>query len=123
MNLVHVESKTSREGKKISITMAKSGSLFLTKLLVETMSLEIRSRVSFHQDKDKPRDWYIARGGELEIHSFKGGSTTVNSTDIYRKLIDSLGLPRQKNYCFRVSPEWVEFNGEHYFPIITSKPL
>jgi hypothetical protein len=121
MKLLVIETEQRRINGKPSVSLNKSGCIHLNSILAEKMNLIQDSTVSFVQDQDSKKDWYIKRGGKLKLRGKNGTGFAMNSISIITKIIDSLELERGKTYSFEVTPDWFELNEEHYFLIIVPK--
>jgi hypothetical protein len=121
MKLLVIEPELRRINGKPSISLNKSGCIHLNSILTEKMNLVQDSTISFVQDQDSIKDWYIKRGGKLKLRGKNGTGFAMNSISIITKIIDSLKLERGKTYSFEVIPEFIEVNEEHYFLIIVPK--
>lgn len=121
MKLLVIEPELKRINGKPSVSLNKSGCIHLNSILAEKMNLVADSTISFVQDQDSKKDWYLKRGGKLKLRGKDGSGFAMNSISIITKVIDSLGLERGKTYSFEVVPEFIEIEAEHYFLIINPK--
>lgn len=113
--------KLERINGKPGISMNKLGYIHLNRILCENMNMTKESTISFVQDQESPKDWYLKGGGKLKLRGKDGNGFSTNSVFIMAKIIESLGLDKTKSYSFEVQSDFIMVNAEHYFLILTSK--
>lgn len=125
MNLVIIDPERKANGatKICSVRITKKGCITFSARLAEIMNFAEIGTISFVQDSDHKKDWYLKRVGKLNVKKQKSGSFTGHASSITGKIFESLKISEKKNTTFEVSEEFTPFNGEHYFGLLTSKAL
>ncbi|MFV0397355.1 MAG: hypothetical protein ACK5JU_04985 [Bacteroidales bacterium] len=107
MKLKIVEAKHTRKKRKLKAAIAfhAKGIICANVLLCELMELEPDDLLSFIQDQDNPKNWYIGRnlpsGSRLRYHT--DNKTLYTANNGIKELIDeSIGVAG-KSYSFMVS--------------------
>lgn len=106
-----------------SVRLTKGGVIIINAAAMKKMEFVAGNRISFAQDKQRPKDWYIVRDADgLEIKP-KSGTTPsfgVQSSNLCNEILASLGLQKGGNNTFKIAPAATEVNGKSYWALITS---
>lgn len=98
MKLVKIIPERTHNGKS-SININISGVMRLSGTSVEILKLKTKDTVTFYNDKDNPKDWYIKphekEGGVTLRNSTKGSMALLaNNASIAKKILDSISLTK-----------------------------
>jgi hypothetical protein len=77
--------------------------------------------VSFCYDQDDVSKWYIKRGGDCKLKTNSNGSSRTCCKSIVVEMWKSMHLVPDTGYLLFVNPDWIQYNGEHYFEIMKPK--
>ncbi len=106
---------------KFSIN-TKSGLISFNKELIAQLDLDEGSHVIFHQNKNKPRDWYIevgmAGGFELRFSANKK-CLNFNNTSLARKILSSVDFNELYGSC-GVSTTRISSGDKVLYAVITA---
>lgn len=80
------------------IRIYPKGTISFNKHAIKTFSLKKGDKVLFHQDKSKPKDWYISFGIHgFKLGSFNQGDMRFNNMALKSRLMESvLGTDKGK---------------------------
>ena len=99
-----------------------SGLILLNKPLCERIKfiLSKKRKVSFHQDADDPRTWFISKDENgFELRDIKDGTWGINMVSLVKTMQEAAGTDAALK-CL-VQPIPVEFNKQQYFRFILPK--
>lgn len=124
MKLVEISRRPSCSWRKTKpvIHMNNKGMIWFTITLADELHLEDGAFISFFQDEDSEKDFWIKRGGNIKIHRNRN-YVYCGHVETIRKIFKVLDLNTNVSYSFFVGLTPTEHNGELYHPIFTSKPF
>lgn len=128
MKLAVYDSTTqSSRFKSPSIRITKAGVIYLNIPALELMHLSENDTVSFANDEDSPKDWFIFRDAKGMKITRKSGSKDnkvaslgIANQNLCRKIRDTLKLADDKNYSFLLAGQPTNDNGHNLWAILTS---
>jgi hypothetical protein len=104
------------------LTIYNSGQIVLNKPLCEKIKFiaSKKRKVSFHQDAEDARTWYISKDENgFELREIKDGTLSINRVSLVKTMQEAAGTDARIK-CM-VQPEPVEFAKQTYFRFILPK--
>lgn len=124
LKLNKIEVKASLRGRRSepTVILSEKGRVTLNKSAAELLRCQGGGKLSFFQDGDEPKDWFIGvdHEGTLFTKPAKGDSIKINSADLCDNILKSLGLDRD-TYKFPISNDPQKFGEMTVYPIFTRK--
>ncbi len=111
--------KTVRVGQPVINMNGKSGLISFSKAFAESIDLKGGEAISFHQDEDRPKDWYI----EITPDGFPSrkkddGVVLLQSTVLVRTILKSVEAETHTaSFLMAITP--IENGGGKLYAIIT----
>lgn len=111
----------ARAPKTASISFnKKNGVIIINQDAGELLGITAGDTLSLSQDEERPKDWYISKGGGLRVRNSNSGSLATGGKYIACKLFESLGLYSDKSVRFPIAEQPTEYEGKRYFAILTA---
>lgn len=109
--------------KQPTVSMnTKTGGITVSKAAAQLLALGAGSKVSFHQDKNRPSDWYVSVGDErgIPLRAKDNGALILQSSKIARTVLASISPEHaEAHFSCRVGEEPFEAQGLKLWPLIT----
>lgn len=125
MELITYTKKECRQATyrkaKVRIT-AKTGTVSFSSGFVAQTDVNPGDKLAFHQDKDRPRDWYVSKTDSpdgMRLRNQSNGQLIFMNKGLVRKILRSLNC-EGGSVSFKISTVPLE---ERYYAIITSNAL
>ena len=107
-----------------TIRVCRKGANVLSKGAIDLTGYEPEAGISFHQDKDNPKDWYFSNqetGFPLR-KGYDADTLLFNCTAMSNMILDSLDLD-EASVGFKIAPEPTVVGDTTYWAILTAKPI
>jgi len=121
MRLKKFEKVYHRTGRPYFRFYRKTGLFTISKPMIKKIGLMPTDKLSFFQDEDSPKDWYLCIDQDkgTAIRFKRCGTCQMNNALLLKELVDSLNIPYDCDSFIIGSP--TELNGNKYYPLLLNK--